>query len=105
MSQEAHSIPTVVYVINSFDRGGAEGGLVTLVKGGLFRQFRLLIVSLVRGVGGIEAALTELGYPPHIVDDRPRMRSKDLPRISLRLWRFLHKERPDIVIASLPQAN
>jgi glycosyltransferase involved in cell wall biosynthesis len=105
MSQEAHPIPTVMYVINSFDRGGAEAGLVTLVKGGLFQHFRLLIVSLVRGVGGLELTLIGLGYPPHIIDDRPRMRTKDLPRIFFRLRQFLRRENPDIVIASLPQAN
>ena len=85
MSQKVHPKPTVVYVINSFDRGGAEAGLVTLVKGGLFQHFRLLIVSLVRGAGGLESKLDELGYSPHIIDDRPRMQTKDLPRIFYRL--------------------
>jgi glycosyltransferase involved in cell wall biosynthesis len=98
-------MPRVVYVINSFDHAGAEAGLLAIVKGGLFKDCRLTIVGLVRGRGGIDARLSELGHTVCILCDRPRMRPWDLPAIFTRLWRLLARERPDILIASLPQAN
>jgi glycosyltransferase involved in cell wall biosynthesis len=97
--------PRIVYVINSFDRGGAEAGLVALVKGGLFENCRLRILALVRGRGGLEKQLCDLGHEPQFLLDRPRMRTADLLRIVVRLQRTLARECPDIVIASLPQAN
>jgi glycosyltransferase involved in cell wall biosynthesis len=99
------TLPTVVYVINSFNRGGAESGLLELVDGGMFAQCRLKIVALVRGEGGVDAALATRGYAPEILVDLPRMRSWDLPLIFLRLWRVVRRTRPQIVIGSLPQAN
>ena len=96
---------TILYVINSFDRGGAEAGLVSLVSGGLFAHSRLVIVALARGSGGLETRLVEMGHSPEILVDRARMRARDLPTILLRLRRVIAKARPHIVIASLPQAN
>jgi glycosyltransferase involved in cell wall biosynthesis len=97
--------PVILYVVNSFDRGGAEAGLVTLVKGGLFANCQLRIAALVRGAGGVELKLSELGHEPEILMDLERMRLKDMPRILLRLRRVIKLARPDIVIGSLPQAN
>jgi glycosyltransferase involved in cell wall biosynthesis len=97
--------PVIVYVINSFDQGGAEAGLVALVKGGLFANCRLRIVALARGNGGLETQLCEVGHKPKILIDRVRMRTRDMPGTLARLWRFIGKSRPHIVIASLPQAN
>jgi glycosyltransferase involved in cell wall biosynthesis len=97
--------PTVVYVINAFDGGGAEAGLIALVEGALFKGCKLLVVSLVRGEGGLEAKLAALGHAPHILADRTRMRVTDLPRLFLLLRRFFLEQQPDAVIASLPQAN
>ena len=95
----------VVYVINSFDRGGAEAGLIQMVRGGVFAGCRLIIVGLVRGTGGLEKRLGELGQPPQILLDVPRMREKHMPLILFRLWKLLRQCAPDVVIASLPQAN
>jgi glycosyltransferase involved in cell wall biosynthesis len=105
MEEVLEQPPTVVYVINSFDRGGAEAGLVTLVKGDLFKGCRLVVVGLVKGSGGIDAKLAALGHPPQIISDRASMRIADMPRIFARLRRLLLREQPDVVIASLPQAN
>jgi glycosyltransferase involved in cell wall biosynthesis len=97
--------PVIVYVINSFERGGAETGLVALVNGGLFANCQLKIVALARGSGGLEAKLEDLGNPPEILLDRARMRARDMPRILIRLWRFIGRAQPNVVIGSLPQAN
>lgn len=95
----------VVYVINSFDRGGAEAGLIQMVRGGVFADCELLIVGLVRGVGGLDKKLAELGHVPVVLQDVPRMRQKHLPLLLFRLWQLLRRRAPDVVIASLPQAN
>jgi glycosyltransferase involved in cell wall biosynthesis len=97
--------PVIVYVINSFDSGGAEAGLVALVEGGLFVNCHLKIVALARGSGGLETRLRELGHEPEILVDRARMRVRDMPLILARLWRSIGRARPQVVIASLPQAN
>jgi glycosyltransferase involved in cell wall biosynthesis len=105
MSRDSNHAPVIVYVINSFDRGGAEAGLVALVRGGLFTGFRLEIVSLVKGSGGLESELLALGQPVHILEPSLRMRMGGMPRLYARLRHFLRDIEPDAVIASLPQAN
>jgi glycosyltransferase involved in cell wall biosynthesis len=102
---QAADQPKVMYVINSFNGGGAEAGLVTLVRGGLFENCRLQIVALARGDAGHEAQLRALGYEPKILLDAVRMRTRDLPRIFRQLWQLIACESPQIVIAALPQAN
>jgi glycosyltransferase involved in cell wall biosynthesis len=97
--------PRIAYVVNSFDRGGAEAGLLALIKGGLFRNCRLKVVALARGRGGFESVLSEMGHPPDILLDAARMRTVNMPGILLRLWRLLGEYQPHVVIASLPQAN
>ncbi len=104
-SSQGHQGPAVVYVINSFDRGGAEAGLVRLVEQGMFNGCRLTVVALVRGRGGLESRLIALGHRPEIISDEARMRAGQLPRIFLGLRRVLEQKKPQIVIASLPQAN
>lgn len=103
--QPLRRYPKIVYVINAFDQGGAELGLLTLVRNGLFAGCRLKVVALVRGRGGLEEQLRAMGLEPRILIDRPRMRTKDLLRALPLLWRTLRRERPQIVIGSLPQAN
>lgn len=105
LEQRFDGHPRVMYVINSFDRGGAEAGLISLVRDGLFANCRLQIVALARGRGGLEEQLRELGQEPRILLDRARMRPTDLPALARSLWRLIAQERPNVVIASLPQAN
>lgn len=97
--------PRILYVINSFDRGGAEAGLLTLVRGGLFTGCELKIAALVRGKGRLEDRLAALGVEPEILLDRPQMRTADMLGLLTRLYRLIRRFRPRIVIASLPQAN
>lgn len=95
----------VVYVINSFDTGGAESGLVQMVRGGVFVGCELSVVALVRGTGGVETQLQKAGCEPQILLDRPSMKATDLPVLFMRLRRLVMRESPDVLIASLPQAN
>lgn len=95
----------ILYLVNAFNLGGAEIGLKTLVQGGLFDGFDLTVASLIRGSGELIPELQRDGVEPLILVDRPRMRALDLVRASARLFSYISKERPDIVVLSLPQAN
>lgn len=105
LSSDRRNVPLILYVINSFDGGGAESGLLAMVRGGVFADCRLRIIALVRGSGGIEAQLAEAGHEPEILLDQVRMHVADLPRLYQRLRKRVHELRPNILIASLPQAN
>jgi glycosyltransferase involved in cell wall biosynthesis len=95
----------VLYVINNFNRGGAELGLIRLVKGGAFSGCELRIVSIVRGSGEPIAALGDAGADVECLSSRRRMRRRDwlvsVPKLIGRIIRF----RPHVVVLSLPQAN
>lgn len=105
LSSDREDVPLILYVINSFDGGGAESGLLAMVRGGVFADCRLRIVALVRGSGGIDGQLAEAGHDPEILLDQVRMHVADLPRLYQRLRKRVHELRPNILIASLPQAN
>jgi len=102
---DSNSSPAILYVVNSFDGGGAETGLVTMVRGGMFSGCRLTVASLVRGSGGIETQLSEAGQEPVILVNRSRMRASDLLTIFRGLRALIRRVRPAVIIASLPQAN
>ena len=95
----------VLYIINNFNRGGAELGLIRLVQGGAFAGCELRIVSIVRGSGEPIAALTDAGADVECLSDQRRMRRRDwlvsVPKLIIRIIRF----RPHVVMLSLPQAN
>jgi glycosyltransferase involved in cell wall biosynthesis len=95
----------VLYVINNFNRGGAELGLIRLVKGGAFSGCELRIVSIVRGSGEPIADLSDAGANVECLSDQRRMRRRDwlmsVPKLIVRIIRF----RPHVVMLSLPQAN
>jgi glycosyltransferase involved in cell wall biosynthesis len=105
MSANPQPGPVIAYVVNSLDHGGAESGLVALIRGGLFAQCQLTVIALVRGTGAIEGQLRDLGVRLEFVRDRARMRTQDLPVLFLRLRSLLEGIRPQVVIGSLPQAN
>lgn len=97
--------PRITYLINSLDSGGAESGLVRMVREGVFENCELSIVALARGKGSVEAELREAGCDPQFLLRRSRMRLIDLPILFVRLCGRLLRNSPDAVIASLPQAN
>jgi glycosyltransferase involved in cell wall biosynthesis len=95
----------VLYVINGFQRGGAEQGLVRLVRDQAFAGCELRIVSIVSGSRDILHELSGLGADVRVMSERPDMRMVDLataaPKLAAQAWSF----RPHISILSLPQAN
>ena len=97
--------PRLLYLVTSFNPGGAEWGLVTLVRGGVFAGFDLTVAALVRGVGAQVEALKDLGHPPLILWDRPRLTPVGLAASAIRLRRLLTRLQPAGLVLSLPHAN
>jgi glycosyltransferase involved in cell wall biosynthesis len=95
----------LLYFLNTFDRGGAELGLVFLAKNGLFDPFDTRIVSICRGSGEPADKLTALGFAPTAFFPDRRMKTMHLAGALPRLLTLLRRERPDVLILSLPQAN
>ena len=97
--------PTVLYVINAFNRGGAEKGLVHLTRMGAFAGFDLRIVSLIEGEGAYVADLEFLGATVEIFRKSAAMRMSDWLLALPKLTREIKRLQPKVVILSLPQAN
>lgn len=102
----AETRPRLLYLLTSLNAGGAEWGLVTLVREGAFEGVELTVAALVRGAGAQVAALRALGVEPRILLDARRPTPTALIRAGLRLRRLLRRElRPDALVLSLPHAN
>ncbi|WP_298163018.1 glycosyltransferase [Brevundimonas sp.] len=95
----------VVWLINDFDRGGAQQGLVTLARNGAFAGVALTIVPVVRGSGAFVKDLEGPDIRVLALDDAERMKVIHLVSGAWRLWRLLGAVRPSALILSLPQAN
>jgi glycosyltransferase involved in cell wall biosynthesis len=97
----------IAYVINSFNDGGAELGLLTLLENGFFEGHEVSVCALAKGPGTVRRRLiARLG------DDRVRwlsesatVRAVSLPVAAVRIAAHFRTQRPDVAILSLPQAN
>lgn len=97
----------IVYVINGFDPGGAEHGLLTLVQNEFFAGHELRIVAFCRGRGVLSqriAAAVGTGNVV-VVSDEPSLTPRALLAGARVLWRELRGWKPDVVVLSLKQAN
>lgn len=97
--------PRVLYFINGFQRGGAEQGLVQLVRGGAFQGCRLTVASIFAGSPDLIAELRGLGVEVRTFSAASTMTAASLLRAAAGLASLLLSARPDILILSLPQAN
>ncbi|WP_428152567.1 glycosyltransferase [Brevundimonas sp.] len=95
----------VVWLINDFDRGGAQQGLLTLARNGAFEGVALTMVSFVRGSGAFIKDLEGLGVPVVAMHDAGRMKVGHLVSGAWRLWRLLGAVSPSAIVLALPQAN
>jgi glycosyltransferase involved in cell wall biosynthesis len=101
----ASNATRVLYVINAFNRGGAEKGLLQLMRGGAFSGCAVRIVSIVAGQG---AYVEELCAAGATVEHLGRSSDMGIAQWLLsvpRFWRIMTSWRPDLVVLSLPQAN
>ncbi len=97
----------ILYVINGFDPGGAEHGLLTLIRGGFFSGHDLTVLGFCRGRGALADEIgKELGPSKlEIVTPSETLTLRGCAVGALALWRRLRRERPDMVVLSLKQAN
>ena len=97
--------PRLLYLLTSFNNGGAEWGAVELVKGGAFADFDLTVAALVRGAGAQVPALAVLGHKAEVLCEASRPRPLALMLAAFRLQRLLRRLRPQVLVLSLPHAN
>lgn len=97
----------ILYVINGFDPGGAEHGLLTLIRNGFFSGHDLTVMGFCRGQGALaDEIATALGpLTLEIVTQDETLTLRGCCAGGLALWRRLRRQRPDIVVLSLKQAN
>lgn len=94
----------IIYVINGFDRGGAEHGLATLLEKGFFAGHDVQVLALCRGQG-------DLAY--RVADSFPGVVEFVTANPRLTLWSIvagIYKIRKkimgaDVLVLSLKQAN
>lgn len=97
----------ILYVINGFDPGGAEHGLLTLLRAGFFAGHDLKVIGFCRGRGDLAGRIRQE------VGDENLLIASDEEMLSLRgilaggaaFFRLLYRWRPDVAVLSLKQAN
>jgi len=97
--------PKIVYFINGFNRGGAENGLLHLIRRNVWPGAEVTVVSIVRGQGSIIAELAALGVDVVTFNETEGMSMGQWLASMLRMAALMRRIRPDLVILSLPQAN
>jgi glycosyltransferase involved in cell wall biosynthesis len=107
LARGACSAVRILYIINGFDPGGAEHGLLTLIEHGAFQGHNLRVLALCRGRGGLADRIVEkLG--------RERVRfvtNCELLTIQACMAGFFRifvealSLRPEKIVLSLKQAN
>lgn len=95
----------VLYLINGFQRGGAERGLLHLVRGGAFEGCELTVASIFAGNAALIADLEAAGARVVAFSPGERMTPASLLRAAAALPALLRRLRPHALILSLPQAN
>jgi len=97
----------ILYVINGFDPGGAEHGLLTLIRSGFFSGHDLTVMGFCRGRGMLADEITAALGPSRleIVTPDETLTLRGCCLGALALWRRLRRDRPDMVVLSLKQTN
>jgi hypothetical protein len=97
----------ILYVINGYNDGGAELGLLDLVENGFFAGHDLILYALARKRGRVRDRLLALLGPDRVrwLSDAPCLSDLALPKATAQLARVFNAHQPDVIILSLPQAN
>ena len=96
----------VLYVVNGFDRGGAEHGLLTLVENGAFEQHELRVLALCRGRGDLANLIVDrLGKRVQFVTDGDTLTFWACSAGFFSILRTSFAFRPEKLVLSLKQAN
>jgi glycosyltransferase involved in cell wall biosynthesis len=95
----------ITYFLNGFTRGGAELGLLYLLKQGAFVGCELQVVSIIRGNAALCDEVRGLASSVEVLSHHDKMTYGDIGAAALGLARKLRSFKPNILILSLPQAN
>lgn len=97
----------VLYVINGFNQGGAEHGLLTLVENGFFEGHDLRVLALCRGHGGLADTVGKAvgAGRLRLAHDSEALTMRSMITGAFALFNEMRRHRPDLVVLSLKQAN
>jgi glycosyltransferase involved in cell wall biosynthesis len=96
----------ILYVVNGFDRGGAEHGLLTLVENGAFEDHDLRVLALCRGRGDLADEIgARLGKRVQFVTRSETLTLWACSAGFFSLLRTAFAFRPQKMVLSLKQAN
>ncbi|RYU60428.1 glycosyltransferase [Methylolobus aquaticus] len=107
MIVEADLRAKVLWVVNSFDPGGAEHGLLTLLDAGFFSTVDFSVFAFCKGRGTLITRITKAADVAEVkvVNDDEQLRTSHLLKGAFELTRWLAAEQPHFVVLSLKQAN
>jgi glycosyltransferase involved in cell wall biosynthesis len=96
----------ILYVVNGFDQGGAEHGLLKLVENGAFEDHDLRVLAFCRGRGDLaDLIATRLGERVRFVTHRETLTFWACSAGFLSILRTSFAFRPQKMVLSLKQAN
>ena len=96
----------ILYVMNGFDPGGAEHGLLTLVENGAFEGHDLRVLAFCRGRGELaDRIAARLGKRVHFVTNRDTLTAWACAAGFFSILRTSFVFRPQKMVLSLKQAN
>jgi glycosyltransferase involved in cell wall biosynthesis len=96
----------ILYVVNGFDRGGAEHGLLTLVESGAFEDHDLRVLAFCRGRGDLADKIgAALGKRVQFVTDSDTLTFWACSAGFFSILRTAFAFRPQKMVLSLKQAN
>ena len=96
----------ILYVLNGFDRGGAEHGLLTLVENGAFENHDLRVLAFCRGRGDLADKIgAALGNQVHFVTRSDALTFWACSAGFFSILRTAFMFRPQKMVLSLKQAN
>ena len=97
----------VLYVINGFDPGGAEHGLLTLIETGFFESCELHVFAICRGASSLAEKVRQAVGPNRfqLTANTEALTFADMIRAVPELFRVMKDARPELVVLSLKQAN
>jgi glycosyltransferase involved in cell wall biosynthesis len=96
----------ILYVVNGFDQGGAEHGLLKLIENGAFEDHELRVLAFCRGRGGLaDLVAARLGERIHFVTNGNTLTFWACSAGFFSILRTSFAFRPQKMVLSLKQAN
>jgi hypothetical protein len=95
----------VLYFLNTFDRGGAELGLLFLARNGFFTRFKAREEAICQGQERLEHDLAASDLRAEALFPTGRMSRRHIAAGLPRFIGLLRREQPAILVHSRPQAN